>query len=59
MLLYAKTDEAVYPAHEYKMCGNTIAVKTLDLDKDFIEIKKQLDGIVERYLYGKTKYCCY
>ena len=50
MLLYAKTDEAVYPDHEYKMSGNTIAVRTLDLDKDFMEIKKQLDGIVERYL---------
>ena len=59
MLLYAKTDETVYPDHEYKMSGNTIAVRTLDLDKDFAEIKKQLDGIVERYLYGETKYCCY
>lgn len=32
MLLYAKTDEAVYRDHAYKMSGNTIAVRTLDLD---------------------------
>ena len=50
MLLYAKTDEVVYPDHEYKLSGNTIAVRTLDLDKDFTEIKKQLDGIAEKYL---------
>lgn len=49
MLLYAKTDEAIYPDHEYKMSGNSIAIRTLDLDKDFAEIKKQLDGIVEKY----------
>ena len=51
MLLYAKTDEAVYPDHEYKMSGNTIAVRTLDFDKDFAEIKKQLDAIAEKYLH--------
>ncbi|SFG21584.1 5-methylcytosine-specific restriction enzyme subunit McrC [Lachnospiraceae bacterium C7] len=49
MLLYAKTDEVVYPDYEYKMSGNSIAVRTLDLDKDFPEIRKQLDGIVEKY----------
>lgn len=47
MLLYAKTDEVVLPNNEYKMDGNTISVKTLDLDCDFSEIKKQLDGIVD------------
>ena len=54
MLLYAKTDEAACPDHEYKMSCNTIAVRTLNLDKDFSEIKKQLDEIVERHLYGET-----
>lgn len=53
MLLYAKTDELVYPDHEYKMSGNTIAVRTLDLDKDFTEIKKQLDGIAEKFIYNE------
>lgn len=49
MLLYAKTDEVVLPNNEYKMGGNAISVKTLDLDCDFTEIKKQLDGIVDFY----------
>lgn len=53
MLLYAKTDEAFYPDHEYKMSGNTIVVRMLDLDKDFTEIKKQLDGIVEKFIYNE------
>ncbi len=50
MLLYAKTEESVYPGHEYMMSGNAIAVRTLDLDKDFSLIKLQLNEIVERYL---------
>ena len=47
MLLYAKTDEIVLPNNSYKMGGNAISVKTLDLDCDFLEIRKQLDNIVE------------
>ena len=46
MLLYAKTDELVLPNNTYKMGGNAISVKTLDLDCDFAEIRKQLDDIV-------------
>ena len=46
MLLYAKTDELVLPNNNYKMGGNAISVKTLDLDCDFPEIRKQLDDIV-------------
>lgn len=46
MLLYAKTDEMVLPNNSYKMSGNTISVKTLDLDCNFLEIRKQLDDIV-------------
>lgn len=49
MLLYAKTDELVLPNNNYKMGGNAISVKMLDLDCDFTEIKKQLDGIVDIY----------
>lgn len=45
MLLYARTDELVLPNNDYRMGGNAISVKTLDLDCDFSEIKKQLDGI--------------
>lgn len=49
MLLYDKTDEIVLPNNDYKMGGNQISVKTLDLDCEFAEIKRQLDDIVQRY----------
>ena len=47
MLLYARTDEMIQPDNSYQMSGNRISVKTLDLNKDFSEIAKQLDYIVE------------
>lgn len=49
MLLYAKTDENVYPDNEYKMSGNKISVRTLDLDQDFDVIKKELDAIIVKH----------
>lgn len=49
MLLYAKTDEEIYPENEYRMSGNRIEVRTLDLDGDFDAIKAQLDGIARKY----------
>lgn len=49
MLLYAKTDEMVFPNHTYQMSGNTIGVKTLDLDCDFEKIALQLDEIAGEY----------
>lgn len=49
MLLYAKTDEALLPNHEYRMSGNRISVKTLDLNCEFKEIADQLDSITEDY----------
>lgn len=50
MLLYAKSDEDIYPENEYWMSGNRIEVRTLNLDGDFSMIKAQLDGIVQKYL---------
>lgn len=50
MLLYAKTDELVLPNNEYRMGGNKISVKVLDLDCDFLEIKNQLDSIAATFL---------
>ena len=50
MLLYAKTDEELYPENEYRMSGNRIEVRTLNLDGDFAMIKTQLDGIAKKYL---------
>lgn len=50
MILYAKTDEEVYPDNEYRMSGNLIVVRTLDLGGDFNSIKEQLNYIAEKYL---------
>ena len=50
MLLYAKTDEEVFPDNEYSMSGNRITVKTLDLDKQFDHVRSQLDEIVMKTL---------
>jgi len=50
MLLYARTDEDVYPEKEYRMSGNRIGVRTLNLDGDFTMIRAQLNEIVEKYL---------
>ncbi len=46
ILLYAKTDEGLVPDHDYMLNGNRISVKTLDLNTDFSEIKRQLHGLV-------------
>jgi len=46
VLLYAKTDEAITPDNSYLMDRNKISVKTLDLDRNFAEIRHQLDKIV-------------
>ncbi len=48
-LLYAKTDEAITPDREYRMSGNKIAVRTLDLSGDFALIRAQLNKIVYTY----------
>lgn len=54
MLLYAKTDEEITPDQKYKMSGNRISVRTLDLNLDFERIKEQLDKIAEEHL-GEVK----
>lgn len=48
MLLYAKTDEEVHPDNDYRMSGNNISVKTLDLNCEFKDIATQLDNIVKK-----------
>ena len=50
MLLYAQTEEEGKFNNEYRMMGNRICVRTLDLSGDFQSIKKQLDEIAEKYL---------
>jgi len=45
MLLYAQTDESMQLDHTFRMSGNKISVKTLDLNRDFIDIAAQLNAI--------------
>lgn len=49
MLLYAKTDEEIQPDGTYRMSGNRISVKTLDLNQPFESIRAQLDAIAETH----------
>ena len=49
MLLYAKTNEARHPDHTYQFMGSQISVRTLDLNTEFINIRRQLDDIVRAY----------
>ena len=41
-LLYASTDEDFQPNNEYSVSGNKISAKTLDLNREFSEIKGEL-----------------
>jgi 5-methylcytosine-specific restriction enzyme subunit McrC len=54
MLLYARTDELIQPNQSYRMSGNKISVKTLDLNCDFQTISNQLNSIVEEYFNNYT-----
>lgn len=55
MLLYARTDEEIVPDNDYVIGGNSFSVHTLDLNKDFSEISKQLDSIVCKCI-GEVKH---
>lgn len=55
MLLYARTDALIQPDNVYQMHGNQISVKTLDLNKPFDEIAKQLDEIAATHFEGIEK----
>lgn len=48
-----KTDEALFPDNVYNMSGNKICVRTLDLNQEFSEIRRQLDEIVKEYFPEK------
>lgn len=49
MLLYAHTDETIQPDGVYKMSGNKISVRTLDLNQEFSVIAAQMNAIVEEH----------
>lgn len=50
LLLYAQTDEAIQPDNTYRMSGNRIDVKTLDLNCDFSTITAQLNVVADSVL---------
>lgn len=51
MLLYAGTDENVVPKNNtYSMSGNKNIVHSLDLNRDFEDIKSELNEIANRWL---------
>lgn len=54
MLLYARTDEEIQPDGAYRMSGNLISVKTIDLNRPFNEIRVQLDEIVASHFAKET-----
>ena len=45
IILYAKTIDEQPIDQTYRMSGNTISVKTLDLNQDFSKIRETLDKI--------------
>lgn len=55
LLLYAKTEEEGDISYEYKMSGNLILAKTLDLSVPFAQVKQQLNQIVED-IFGKQNF---
>ncbi len=54
MLLYARTEDTVQPNQSYRMSGNRIDVKTLDLNCEFSVITNQLNQIVAEF-FGKQE----
>lgn len=53
MLLYARTDENVVPINNvYSMSGNKIIVHSLDLNRDFDEIKRELNELADNTIYN-------
>ena len=56
MLLYARTEDAIQPDNSYKMSGNRIDVKTLDLNQEFPIIADQLNHIVEDFFGMKKEF---
>lgn len=46
LLLYARTEKGENPDFDYLIAGNRISVKTLDLNVNWSDIRRQLDGFV-------------
>ncbi|MCM1578045.1 MAG: hypothetical protein NC078_04520 [Ruminococcus sp.] len=54
MMLYAGTENSGLDekGHEYVIGGHRYVFRALDMNRDFNEIRKSLDGIAERFLNG-------
>lgn len=50
LILYAKTSELVSPHAKFKIKGNIIASRSLDLNTEFVNIRSQLNQIAEEFL---------
>lgn len=50
LILYAKTTESIAPHARFKIKGNTIASRSIDLNTNFKKIQSQLNFIVEEFL---------
>ena len=48
MLLYAKTQEEIFPDDTIKLHGNVFSIRTLDLNCDFAKICQELDAIATK-----------
>lgn len=53
MLLYAQTDDEPAQSSEYQLSGNVIAVRSLDLNQHFTQIRANLDSIVKDHFEVK------
>lgn len=53
LLLYAKTNEEIFPDFSASISGYRIAAKALDLDAPWREVQEQLDAVVERLLLNE------
>lgn len=50
VLMYAQTIETDVPVGEVTIGGNRFGIKTLDLNVDFANIRKQLDNTIKEFL---------
>ncbi|MEE3453152.1 5-methylcytosine restriction system specificity protein McrC [Dialister sp.] len=49
LLMYAKTSKEEIKSVSWSIDGNEIGIMALDLSKEFVEIRKTLDDLVDRY----------
>ena len=49
LLMYARADEGMLPDGDYITSGNPISVCSLDLSREFEDVRMQLDGIVGKF----------